>query len=51
MERSQPDPEPFFEQLKKDIQEGIDAADRGDVVEAEEVWREFGLDKDQDRAS
>ena len=51
MEQRQPEPDPFFEQLKKDIQEGIDAADRGEVIEADEVRREFGLDKDGDRAS
>jgi len=44
MEQRRPEPDPFFGQLKKDVQEGIDAADRDEVVDAEDVWREFGLD-------
>jgi|GEM_PF-3531304 len=34
-------PDPFFEQLREDVQEGIDAADQGDVTPAEEVWQEL----------
>jgi hypothetical protein len=41
MEQSKPDP--FFEQLAADLKEGVDAADRVDVVDAEVVWRELGL--------
>jgi hypothetical protein len=33
--------DPFFAQLKADIQEGVDAADRGETIPAEEVWREL----------
>ena len=33
-------PDPFFEQLKADIQEGVDAADRGELVDADTVWDE-----------
>ncbi len=33
--------DPFFEQLKADVQEGIDAADRGELVDAEVVWQEM----------
>jgi predicted transcriptional regulator len=43
----QPKPDPFLEQLKADIQEGVDAADRGDTVPAEEVWRELHATVDE----
>ncbi len=35
--------DPVFEQLRADIQEGVAAAERGDVIDAEVVWREYGL--------
>jgi hypothetical protein len=35
----QPKNDPFFEQLKADIQEGVDACDRGETYSAEEVFR------------
>jgi len=37
----QPKNDPFFEQLKADIQEGIDECDRGETVSEEEMWREL----------
>jgi len=39
MEQRRPDP--FFEQLKADIQEGIDAGDRGEVVSEDEFQAHF----------
>jgi hypothetical protein len=36
-----PQRDPFFEGLKADIQEGVDAIDRGDTVQADEVWARF----------
>uniref|UniRef100_E6PCW6 Prevent-host-death family protein n=1 Tax=mine drainage metagenome TaxID=410659 RepID=E6PCW6_9ZZZZ len=42
MQQRQPDP--FFDQLAADLREGIEAANRGDVVDADVVWRELGLD-------
>ncbi len=39
MQQRQPDP--FFAQLKADVQEGIDAADRGELVDADSVWEEL----------
>ena len=39
MEQRQPDP--FLGQLKADVQEGIAAADRGQVVSADVVWEEM----------
>ncbi len=42
MESTQrPGGDPFFEQLKADIQEGIDSADCGDLVSNEEVRARF----------
>jgi predicted transcriptional regulator len=32
-------PDPFFEQLKADIQAGIDEADRGELIEESDVWK------------
>ncbi len=32
-------PDPFFEQLKADIQEGIVEADRGELLEESDVWK------------
>jgi predicted transcriptional regulator len=32
-------PDPFFEQLKADIQEGIDQADRGELIEESDMWK------------
>ena len=43
----QPKPDPFLEQLKVDIQEGVDAANRGDTIPAEEVWRELHANVDE----
>jgi predicted transcriptional regulator len=37
MEQSSPDP--FFEQLRAEIQEGIDEADRGELIDEAEVWK------------
>ncbi|MDH2910090.1 MAG: hypothetical protein PXZ07_08280 [Candidatus Eremiobacteraeota bacterium] len=37
----QPKDDPFFAQLKRDIQEGIDAADRGKLVSADHVRAHF----------
>jgi hypothetical protein len=34
----QPKGDPFFEQLKADVQEGIDEANRGEGIDAEIVW-------------
>jgi predicted transcriptional regulator len=31
--------DPFFAELKSEIQAGLAEADRGEVVEEEEVWR------------
>ncbi|MGH7728584.1 MAG: hypothetical protein ACREM2_07335 [Vulcanimicrobiaceae bacterium] len=39
MQRREPDP--FFEQLKADIREGIDELDRGEVISIEEVAEHF----------
>jgi hypothetical protein len=36
-----PQRDPFFEGLKADIQEGVDAIDRGETVPAHEVWAHF----------
>jgi hypothetical protein len=36
-----PQRDPFFEGLKADIQEGVDAIDRGETVPADEVWAHF----------
>jgi predicted transcriptional regulator len=36
--------DPFFEQLESDLREGVAAANRGETVPAEEVWRQFGLE-------
>jgi predicted transcriptional regulator len=41
MQQRQPDP--FFEQLKADIQEGIDQADRGELIDETEVWKYFEI--------
>ncbi len=32
-------PDPFFDQLRADIQEGIDEADRGELIDETEVWK------------
>jgi predicted transcriptional regulator len=32
-------PDPFFDQLRADIQEGIDEADRGELIDEAEVWK------------
>lgn len=32
-------PDPFFGQLRADIQEGIDEADRGELIDETEVWK------------
>ena len=39
MEQRQPDP--FFEQLKADLQEGVDELDRGESIAAEDVWTDL----------
>jgi hypothetical protein len=39
----QPEHDPFFEQLKKDVQKGIDAADEGRLISAEDVRRHFRM--------
>jgi len=36
-----PEHDPFFEQLKKDIQEGVDSADQGELRTHDEVWRDM----------
>ncbi len=43
----QPKSDPFFEQLKADIQEGIDAGDRGETTAGEDVWRELHATVDE----
>jgi len=35
----QPKNDPFFEQLKADVQEAIDECDRGETISEEEMWR------------
>jgi hypothetical protein len=40
-------PDPFFEQLKADIQEGVEAADRGELIDADVVWEEMRLRIDE----
>jgi hypothetical protein len=40
----QPRRDPFFEQLEADLRVGVEAANRGETVPAEEVWRRFGLE-------
>jgi hypothetical protein len=37
----QPKNDPFFEQLKADIQEAVDECDRGETLSEEEVWRDL----------
>ena len=37
----QPQTDPFYEQLQRDIQEGIEAADRGELIAADEVRAHF----------
>jgi len=39
MQERQPDP--FFEQLTADVQEGIEAADRVELVDAPVLWEEM----------
>jgi hypothetical protein len=39
----QPRHDPFFEQLEADLREGVEAANRGETIPAEDVWRRFGL--------
>ncbi len=34
----QPEGDPFFEQLKLDIQDGIGEADRGELIDEAEIW-------------
>ena len=36
-----PERDPFFEGLCADIQEGIDEANRGDLLDGEDVFREL----------
>ena len=31
-------PDPFFEQLEADLREGVEAAERGELVSADDVW-------------
>ncbi len=45
MQERQPDP--FFEQLKADVQEGIEAADLGELVNASVLWEEMRLQIDE----
>ncbi len=45
MQERQPDP--FFEQLKADVQKGIEAADRGELVDAPVLWEEIRLQIDE----
>jgi predicted transcriptional regulator len=33
-----PQSDPFFEQLKIDVLEGLEEAERGELVPAEDVW-------------
>ena len=37
----QPEHDPFFEQLKKEIEEAILEADQGKLVPEKEVWKHF----------
>lgn len=39
--------DPFFEQLKADVQEGIEAADRVELVDAPVFWEELRLQIDE----
>ncbi len=43
----QPRPDPFFEQLKDDIQEGIEAADRFELLDEDVVWEDMRLQIDE----
>ncbi|MGP6157170.1 MAG: hypothetical protein ACLPYS_06625 [Vulcanimicrobiaceae bacterium] len=36
MQQRQPDP--FFEQLEADLREGVEAAERGELISADDVW-------------
>ncbi len=38
--------DPFFEQLKADVQESIEAVDRGKLVNAPVLWEEMRLQID-----
>ncbi|HEY0798404.1 MAG TPA: hypothetical protein VGD50_04595 [Candidatus Baltobacteraceae bacterium] len=40
-------PDPFVEQLEADLREGVESANRGETMPAEDVWRHFGLDLDE----
>jgi len=31
--------DPFFEQLEDDLREGVEAANRGELIVADEVWQ------------
>jgi hypothetical protein len=37
----EPQRDPFIEGLKADIQEGLDAIDRGETIPAADVWAHF----------
>jgi hypothetical protein len=39
-------PDPYFEQLEADLREGVEAADRGETIPDDEVWRHFGLERE-----
>lgn len=39
MQQRQPDP--FFEQLKADLQEGVNELDRSESIAAEDVWTDL----------
>jgi hypothetical protein len=34
----QQQPDPFFEQLEADLREGVEAAERGELISADAVW-------------
>jgi predicted transcriptional regulator len=34
-------PDPFFGQLEADLREGVDAADRGELIPADDVWAQL----------
>jgi predicted transcriptional regulator len=34
-------PDPFFEQLEADLREGVEAAERGELIPADAVWAQL----------
>jgi hypothetical protein len=39
-----PKNDPFFEELKAEIQEGLEEARRGELVDEGEVWKSLGAE-------